>query len=522
MGGWAVRSRRATVLFAVLLIVAIAIVIGTSVALATDARRTSMSGTLLRMQTRAMAWSGVQGALAELADQRVELVGGGDPTPIDSWEVTVDGRRLIVRLVPIGGEGVFAVSEAAKLNINVATPEMLAAIETLGDSGAAEIEALRGDAGIGSIEQVAAVQKTRPPASAGAGVFVAEPNEQSASSSLIGDSGGEQDLRSLLTTFSADPNLQIGLGERGGEFAGYTRINLNQEWSDTLGDAVRRRFDDDVARFLEGAMRSGLKLEDDNAIVRELNKGRVPPEDWAQFIDAFTVSPDPYQIGRVDINRAPAAVLACLPGFDAEIAAAIVETRGRIGADSLRNPAWPVLEGVMDAAAFEAACGWVTARSLQWRVRVEAGFAAAAENDRDGTGPLEHMTVLEAVLDLSENRPRVAYLRDVTYLPVLQRVAVSAVTEAAPGALDPGVDSGAAFVDANRLEGDPATTAGRFPASEEGARPGSGRSPSARMDFGDLDLGGPAPDTEPAPSGGDAPREGRDRRIGRWTSGGRR
>ena len=84
----------------------------------------------------------------------------------------------------------------------------------------------------------------------------------------------------------------------------------------------------------------------------------------------------------------------------------------------------------MGPSVFEGIVDLVTTRCMQWRVRVEAGLARA-----DGAGPgiggpvsgaaaggglesldLRPRVVLEAVIDVASQRPRVAYLRDVTLL----------------------------------------------------------------------------------------------------------
>jgi hypothetical protein len=144
-----------------------------------------------------------------------------------------------------------------------------------------------------------------------------------------------------------------------------------------------------------------------------------------EVLDWVKVTEDAYTVGRVDLTRAPAEVLATVPGIGAEAGALIAEARSRVSDEELRSVAWPMGQGAMDAEAMAQCAGFVTGRSLQWRVRIEAGFASVADEAslsaaelRDGLSGedavLSDRVVLEVVVDAAVAPPRVAYVREVT------------------------------------------------------------------------------------------------------------
>ena len=109
--------------------------------------------------------------------------------------------------------------------------------------------------------------------------------------------------------------------------------------------------------------------------------------------------------GLVNVNTAPAEVLAVLPGLDASLAQQIVDLRKDLPPETKSTIAWLYTQNLLDAEAFKKAAPFLTARSYQYSVRC-IGFGV----------PCGRYRVLEAVLDLSGGTPRVAYLRDITRL----------------------------------------------------------------------------------------------------------
>jgi hypothetical protein len=204
--------------------------------------------------------------------------------------------------------------------------------------------------------------------------------------------------------------------------------------------------------------------------------------------------------------------------------------RGRLEAEALRSVAWPAAEGVLTPEQFREAVDYLTTRSMQWRVRVEAGFETAEEGPAvflaEDAPKLRDRIVLEAVIDVSSERARVAYLREITMLDAARRRFAQAGGGEATVEIGP----------ANR-EGDSAATADEPGAGAQGPSPSRlGQVPSRheaaerqRKDRFDPDMRGAMESPEPEeaggsnavpPAGGETPEPGRDRRIGRWSPAG--
>ena len=119
-------------------------------------------------------------------------------------------------------------------------------------------------------------------------------------------------------------------------------------------------------------------------------------------------------------------------GIDEETAHAIVDARDRTPLESRGSIAWAVEAGVMSQESLIQAGDWLTARSTQWRVRVEGGFEAPADDAGVVAAPatLLDRVVYEAVIDVSTRRPRLASLREITGLR--ESLALDAGREDAP------------------------------------------------------------------------------------------
>jgi hypothetical protein len=379
------------------------------------------------------------------------------------------------------------------------------------------------------------------------------------STSLLHTESASSDRRPLcefVTVFSFDPEVQLGFGPKASEAKGNQRINLNTEWSDELGSAIERRFDRSVADGVKNLLNSGRTFKKPSDIVKTLRSFQIKPESWVEVLDAFTTSEEEYRFGQVDLGAASETVLACIPGITATSAKEIVFRRARLDEERRRTAVWPVLEGILTEDEFEKAADFITARCLQWRVVVEGGVVPAQDEtawdesegsggrwegsstagagalsasefarrvDRRAAPQTKDRVVLEAVIDVSSQRPRVAMLRDVTHLALAKRLAGD--------------------IKASEPTDEPADPAATTPAASAG---GSSTTREAASAAHDLDLGGlelddlempetsPPPDissTSPEPSVNDtnrtsspppppSPRPPVDRRVGRWTAGG--
>ena len=218
-------------------------------------------------------------------------------------------------------------------------------------------------------------------------------------------------LRGLATVYSAEPNV---------DSAGKARIDLNAgPPPEDLG------LSEDTQRFIAAYLAEGNKFSHPSELLEaaytckqahpelgnlaagaEIASG-VGPEDLAVILDRLTTVPAGQKLvtGLVNVNTAPAEVLARLPGLDASAASQIVDVRRDLDPASKATPAWLYAQNLLDAAAFKEVAPFVTARSFQFSVRC-VGFGV----------PCGRFRVLEAVLDLSGGQVRVLYLRDITRL----------------------------------------------------------------------------------------------------------
>src|SRR5262249_62111928 len=88
-----------------------------------------------------------------------------------------------------------------------------------------------------------------------------------------------------------------------------------------------------------------------------------------------------------------------------------------LDAATSRSVTWPLTHGILKEDEFLQAADHLTMRSMQWRVRVEAGLIDSTAPDSPFREPgLEDRMAFEAVIDVASERPRIAYLRDVTMM----------------------------------------------------------------------------------------------------------
>lgn len=558
-GGTGTRFRRAIMLPAVMLIVVLVALIGATLTAATGAQAHGASASLSRRQARALAWSGVQAAMAELADQRVAMLKGATPKLTSEWSLFESGgRRGVVRLVSLDADG-DAAPEAGRANVNTTPDEPL---RTLVGPAADPVIAARQGGAIAAVESIdlspakgenAGASGTSP--SSGLSAAASPPSASTSGSSSGGEEAPRSEPTRVLTALSCDPDVQAGIGPGGDEHAGRRRINLARGWSKELGEQITARFGAEGAQAVERVMSAGTKFGSASDIVAVLRQLAVPEGEWGVLLDAYSATQGAYVPGRVDINRASAEVLATVPGMTPESAEAIVGARSRLTEDSRALVTWPLSEGLMSVEQFQAAVDHVTTRCLQWRVRIEAGmvvggvsggggrdnsgtgfaFDSTGDSGRGGSISNETRTsnddwagrvVYEAVIDVAAERPRVAYLRDVT---------LDEIRDLLPGRAGPPEPG----PDAELLgEGADETGAGDgadgVPFSDGGVGADLDLDPGA-MDAG-LKLEGM--DAEPMtsaidaysdrdpPKGADAPRAGPapdrgDDRVGRWSTRGR-
>jgi DNA uptake protein ComE-like DNA-binding protein len=494
------RARTGVALLVVLSVVVVTALVGvgaldTGRAIASAARTTADDTT-----ARAIASAGVRAVAEQLLDQRDALLDGEDaslPATIELWRE--GDTRAVAQLLPIGPADGRAASEAAKLHVNRASADMLARLPMLDETLAGAITSARPPGGFASVYDLLDIEGVTPELLLGDTDLTQQWGADDDSAPGVRATRVDQTeaaLIDLLTTASAEPNIQRGLGDAGDEYAGEQRINLNRAWNEEMGEAVRRRYDDDVANIARGVV-DNFDLASEERFITVLRQLGAPTSDWGGILDVFTTTPDPYLIGRIDLNRAPEAVLACAPGME-EVASDVVARRASLSDEDARTRTWLVTEGLL-RDGFERAASWLATRSLQWRIRVRTGVAPM---DAEDVVELEHERVTEIVVDLAAPRPRLAELIDLTQRPLLARFVrtpededdtpqrVEPVRSAGPVArgVNPTFDLSAA-----RAESDP---------SDRSAKDGQA------AQVGENDGRTSAEDTD-----------GVDRRTGRWTRG---
>lgn len=414
------------ILFGVLLLIGIGAYVGSTLLMSVQATRGSADASIRSDAARALAWSGVEGAMAELASQRERLLAGGEPELTERWTIEggPGGRVGVVRLIPIVEDRI-TVSESARLDLNAASPEMLASLPGIDEALAQRIVARRDSVGpYQSVAELAGVPGVDAELLYGSGGrdLRGIGGEEDPADLFFAD--GAEGLLSLLTVYSFEPNVQTGIDSS--EHIGTRRINLGLPWSARLERALTRRFGSEAAQAIGGLMRTQGAFTSDRVFVQEL-AARVPNAwpIWKIALDAVTTSDDEFRPGRVDITRADARVLAALPGFDETAAESIIADRENLSDEDRLSVVWLVEGQHLSAESFALAIDHISFRSLQWRVRVEAGFlplGTPADADRDEETPLQSRVVLEAVIDVASQRPRVAYVRDITMLDAVRMI----------------------------------------------------------------------------------------------------
>lgn len=120
----------------------------------------------------------------------------------------------------------------------------------------------------------------------------------------------------------------------------------------------------------------------------------------------LTVTNAPYTVGRVNINTAPAAVLACLPGLNLDVAQQLVSYR-QSNAGNLTSIAWIVDAlgtGSTELAAL-AQGDYITTQSFQFQADIAA------------TGPFGRgYRRNRFIFDISSGTPRVLFRQDLSGL----------------------------------------------------------------------------------------------------------
>lgn len=128
-----------------------------------------------------------------------------------------------------------------------------------------------------------------------------------------------------------------------------------------------------------------------------------------QLYDRLTTRSERVIVGRVNVNMAPPAVLAGLPGMDEGTVgqiAAMQATANTSPEDIYRTPAWLFTENIVTLEQMKELDRWVTARGGVYRVQIVGYFEQGGPTAR-----------VEAVIDTTEaGAPRLVYWRELSEL----------------------------------------------------------------------------------------------------------
>lgn len=355
------------------------------------------------------------------------------------------------------------IDEAAKLNLNTATAEMLeplprmtpelaAAIidwrdaNTTPTTGGAETDLYQRltpayrckDGPFESVDELRLVYGTSLDLLLGEDANlngVLDPNENDGTLSLPYDNrDGRLDpgLFEYLTVYSREPNLRTN---------GSPRVNVNSASQTNLADLLLEKgFSTDRANQIlqnlglapvgagspgtgpgtgQGGGRGGtgsggtgtggagstptsLNL---SSVLEFYIRSGMSADEFAQIEADITVSTNQVQEGLINLNTAPAAVLACVPGIGPEHAASVVAYRQNRRASLLANPTVAWLVDVIGQTNAVQAGPYLTAHSYQFTADVVA-------LGHHGRG----LRRVRLVFDTSEGLPRIVYRQDLTHL----------------------------------------------------------------------------------------------------------
>jgi len=216
----------------------------------------------------------------------------------------------------------------------------------------------------------------------------------------------DRGLPAVATVWSYGRNASID---------GMPRIDLNAG-----GDLGSAGLSAQTQEFIQLYRKEGksFKCPADLLLLRyqlQKNQGKLKAGTWIEsgvgagelpeVVDRLTAQPGKIVFGKVNINTAPAEVLAALPGFDADLAERIVSAREQLDTPAKETIAWPYTQNVVSADTFKAIAPALTARSWQFHARCVAyGW------------PCGQYRVFEAVIDMAAGTPRILYQRDLTRL----------------------------------------------------------------------------------------------------------
>jgi type II secretory pathway component PulK len=208
-------------------------------------------------------------------------------------------------------------------------------------------------------------------------------------------------LRRHLTVSSYEPNLDKAEAER---------IDVNDPEASLSDEDLPA----DTVNFIAAARRNQITItnicdlieatwtmRDEKDQDREYLSG-IDAESLPLALDRLTHTNAPVRKGLININSASAEVLATVPGIDESLASEIIGARDSIPVDRRDSIAWLFTEKLIEAEEFRQIGPRLTARGHQFSLRA-AGYSNHGQ-----------YRIVEAIIDLAGDRPRIIYLRDMS------------------------------------------------------------------------------------------------------------
>jgi type II secretory pathway component PulK len=256
-----------------------------------------------------------------------------------------------------------------------------------------------------------------------------DPNEDDGDVSWPPDDANSQldlGLQQYLTLVTYDLNVDSG---------GQPRANLNNAKADLSQYGLPAA----TLRYVAALRQAGRQLaspadllnaEGDftNSAGRRVHLASgIDKDTLATLLDHCTTTSQTRLAGLINVDTAPAAVLAAIPLLGQSLADAIVAERVGLNAEESRTPAWLYQRSLVSAAQFKKLAPYLTTRSWQFSFHCVA-YAV----------PSGRYRVLAAVIDVAARPARILALRDLTRfgfpapLDVFQNGGVD-MTASAPG-----------------------------------------------------------------------------------------
>ncbi|GMU81496.1 MAG: hypothetical protein AMXMBFR47_13670 [Planctomycetota bacterium] len=140
-----------------------------------------------------------------------------------------------------------------------------------------------------------------------------------------------------------------------------------------------------------------------------LRQSPITPAEMPYIMDRFTTRSPQQQSrpieGLININTAPARVLALIPNITPEAIQGIIQGRQTVPAESRLTTAWPLTAGVVDSATFKRIAPYITTKCYQFHV--------------EALGYADHLKTVkryEWIVEMVGPMPQVKYFRDLTGL----------------------------------------------------------------------------------------------------------